>query len=434
MRDTWESIFREGRKPTKFRSDKGVEYKNREVAKLLQERSIDKFFTENELKASYAERGIKTIKSRLSRYMTRHQSHRWIDVLASVTQSYNATVHRSIKMAPKNVTQKDEIRLWKMQSRTQRKKKVSKTTPRCAFRLVKTVRISKLRYVFDREYDERWTMEYFIVADRGKRQGLPYFVLKDTMGFVIQGTFQSGELSKVTITDDTVYRIEKVLRKRRGKVEPWSELSIFTPPPRNIAIQRREFIEFEYRAISQLSNCADLEFLIPPQFAGYLDLKRSTLNVKVRLHDAYDIPILKDENVGLVNLCLHSLFFQVDCYLQQTAVGQAGTNYPYKAYIDTLLSTSANDKVELESQLFIKMPLVPMILTFVGVGIPGSISEVNTQKEGRILELEGPIHSDIFQQNRLIINGVSLSLRLHQSKNAFRLMSDKSDESTHYEC
>ncbi|VDI49471.1 Hypothetical predicted protein [Mytilus galloprovincialis] len=121
-------------------------------------------------------------------------------------------------MAPKNVTQNDEIRLWKMQSRTQRKKKVSKTTPRYAFRLGETVRISKLRYVFDREYDERWTMEYFIVADRGKRQGLPYFVLKDTMGFVIQGTFQSGELSKVTITDDTVYRIEKVLRKRRGKV------------------------------------------------------------------------------------------------------------------------------------------------------------------------------------------------------------------------
>ncbi|VDI68726.1 Hypothetical predicted protein [Mytilus galloprovincialis] len=31
MRDTLESIFREGRKPTKFRSDKGVEYKNRRL-------------------------------------------------------------------------------------------------------------------------------------------------------------------------------------------------------------------------------------------------------------------------------------------------------------------------------------------------------------------------------------------------------------------
>lgn len=44
--------------------------------------------------------------------------------------------------------------------------------------------------------------------------------------------------------------------------------------------------------------------------------------------------------------------------------------------------------------------------------------------DGVILELEGPIHLDVFQQNRLIINGVSLSLKFHQSKNAFRLMSN----------
>lgn len=40
------------------------------------------------------------------------------------------------------------------------------------------------------------------------------------------------------------------------------------------------------------------------------------------------------------------------------------------------------------------------------------------------MDLEGPIHLDIFQQNLLIINGVSLSLKFHQSKNAFRLISN----------
>lgn len=38
-------------------------------------------------------------------------------------------------------------------------------------------------------------------------------------------------------------------------------------------------------------------------------------------------------------------------------------------------------------------------------------------------EMEGPIHLEIFPQNRLIVNGVSLSLKFHQSKNVFRLMS-----------
>ena len=50
--------------------------------------------------------------------------------------------------------------------------------------------------------------------------------------------------------------------------------------------------------------------------------------------------------------------------------------------------------------------------------------------EGRVLELKGPLHLDVFQQNRLIVNGIGLSLKLWPSKNAFRLMS--SDDGAAY--
>lgn len=217
MREALESIFREGRRPNKIRTDKGVEYKNRDVARLLKERGIEHFYSQNELKSSYAERCLKTLKSKLSRYMTRHQTHRWIDVLESVTQSYNASFHRSIKMAPKNVTRKDEVRLWKLQYRKAKTKVVPKSSSRYVFKPGDTVRISHLRQPFDREYDERWTMEYFEVSDRGIKQGLPYYTLKDIMGESIDGTFHRAELAKVIVTDDTVYRIEKVLGKKRGQ-------------------------------------------------------------------------------------------------------------------------------------------------------------------------------------------------------------------------
>lgn len=168
-----------------------------------------------------------------------------------------------------------------------------------------------------------------------------------------------------------------------------------------------------------------LDFLVLPQAAGYMDLKRSTLRVKVRLTDSNDKPISKDENVALVNLPQHSLFTQVDCSLQQTGVGQTGTNYAYKAYIDTLLSSSANDKVELDSQLFVKDSSGRRDEPNVRNGSnTGSYLRSQYTDDGRILELEAPIHLDIFRQNRLIINGVSLSLKFHQSKNVFRLMSD----------
>ena len=102
-----ETFFRTGRK---LITDKGTAYRNRDVQCLLKREKMDHFFTKNEQKSSYAERAIKTIKSNLSRYMSRHQTHRWIDVLDSMMQCYNGSYHRSIKMTPRGVTKRDESR------------------------------------------------------------------------------------------------------------------------------------------------------------------------------------------------------------------------------------------------------------------------------------------------------------------------------------
>jgi hypothetical protein len=92
-----QTLFRRDEKPTKLRIDKGVEFRNRDVQRLLKAERVDHFYTQNEQKSSYAERCIKTLKSKLFRYLSRHQTHRWIDVLDEVTQSYNGSYHRSIK-------------------------------------------------------------------------------------------------------------------------------------------------------------------------------------------------------------------------------------------------------------------------------------------------------------------------------------------------
>lgn len=204
------------------------------------------------------------------------------------------------------------------------------------------------------------------------------------------------------------------------------ELSIFEPLSSHTSIHSREWIES--RSINQSTEYPALEFLVPPQSAEYMDLKNSTLKVKIRLTDATDQPITTGD-VGLVNLALHSIFSQVDCTLQQTPVGQTGTNYPYKAYIDTLLSTNENDKITLQSQLFVKDEGGrddPAVDTGSNTGL---YMRALYTKEGHILEIEGPIHLDIFQQNRLMINGVSLALKFWPSKNSFCLMSDTENAS-----
>ena len=44
-------------------------------------------------------------------------------------------------------------------------------------------------------------------------------------------------------------------------------------------------------------------------------------------------------------------------------------------------------------------------------------------KQSNTVDMVGPIHSDIFLQDRLILNGVNLRLKLNRAKNSFCLVS-----------
>ena len=44
-------------------------------------------------------------------------------------------------------------------------------------------------------------------------------------------------------------------------------------------------------------------------------------------------------------------------------------------------------------------------------------------KESRTVDMMGPIHSDIFFQDRLMLNGVNLRIKLNRAKNVFCLVS-----------
>lgn len=78
------------------------------------------------------------------------------------------------------------------------------------------MRISHLRRQFQRDYDQTFTEEIFIVSHRFVSQGIPIYKLKDMMNEPIQGSFYASELQK-----ETQWRIEKIIRKRKvgGKPE-----------------------------------------------------------------------------------------------------------------------------------------------------------------------------------------------------------------------
>ena len=97
--------------PKKLQTDKGTEFLNKPVQQFLKKHHIHFFTTETEMKASIVERFNRTLKSRMYKYFTAKNTLRYIDVLQDLVNGYNNTIHRSIGMAPSNVSRRHELEL-----------------------------------------------------------------------------------------------------------------------------------------------------------------------------------------------------------------------------------------------------------------------------------------------------------------------------------
>lgn len=104
------------------------------------------------------------------------RNYRWKDELVNITQSYNSTYHRGIGKTPKSVTNDDRYRFWHLQRRNA---KNPSTAAAFKYLIGDAVRISHLRDLFRREYDERWTREISFVTSRFIRDGFHFYTLKD---------------------------------------------------------------------------------------------------------------------------------------------------------------------------------------------------------------------------------------------------------------
>ena len=62
------------------------------------------YSTYNEGKCVFAERFIRTLKSKIFKHMTAISTNVYFDVLDDIVNKYNNTFHRTIKMKPIDVT------------------------------------------------------------------------------------------------------------------------------------------------------------------------------------------------------------------------------------------------------------------------------------------------------------------------------------------
>ena len=210
-----------------------------------------------------------------------------------------------------------------------------------------------------------------------------------------------------------------------------SNIALFQQPYVDTAIENVEWID--YRPVSQLTRGAAIDFNVPGNGLNYIDLKSTKLYIKVRILRPDGTKVMASDKVGFINTPLSSLFRQADVCLNQQVISPGiGTNYGYKGHCDLLLRNSEDAKEsQLQSQLFYKDTAGFMNAVDPDEGANfGLIERWAWTRNGDAVELEGPIYVDIMQQERFLLNGVQLNIKLFPASDAFCLMSTHTDTYT----
>jgi hypothetical protein len=150
--------------------------------------------------------------------------------------------------------------------------------------------------------------------------------------------------------------------------------------------------------------------------------------VKVKIQRADGNNLGDDDPVGPVNNLLHSLFSQVDISLNGTLITNSTNTYPYRSYIEDLLSYGPSaKKSQLTAALFYKDEAGKMdkenpFADTAADQNSGLVKRSTFTAKSREVDMVGRIHGDIFFQQRYMLNEVNTRIKLTRSKDNFCLM------------
>ena len=162
------------------------------------------YSTHNEGKSVVAERFIRTLKTKIYKYMTSISKNVYIDKLDDIVDEYNNIYHTTIKMKPIDVKDNTYINA---------DKEINNKDPK--FKVGDHVRISKYKNIFAKGYALNWSEEVFVI--KKVKNNVPWtYIINDLNGEEITGTFilYEKELQKKSQEE---FRIKKVIKRKGNK-------------------------------------------------------------------------------------------------------------------------------------------------------------------------------------------------------------------------
>ena len=221
-----------------------------------------------------------------------------------------------------------------------------------------------------------------------------------------------------------------------------TETDLFSIPPTQASLEKGRWID--YHPLSSVDKDDGPITFLAAGTEDYVDLSKTILFVegKVVKPDGNDLDGNEQSNIAPVNNFLHSLFRQIDVYLNGKQVTPAMGTYAYRAYLETLLNYDVSAKEsQLTSAMYYKdtagemdsngsLPVKKAITVSgsshnfmtMGSGNQGFAKRHQFIQDGKKFTLSGPIFVDAFMGSRLLLSMVDLKLILNRNSDKFCLM------------
>jgi len=149
-------IIRDDRRCAKnLHTDRGKEFYNSDVQKFLKKHNINHYSIYSVMKTSIVEWFNHTLKNDMWKQFTHNGNYKWVDILPRLVSNYNARKYRIIDMRPVDITPAIVDRLL---TTVYNRIKIAAHE---RYKVGDSVRVSKFKTVFDKDYTPNWSTVMF---------------------------------------------------------------------------------------------------------------------------------------------------------------------------------------------------------------------------------------------------------------------------------
>ena len=185
------------------------------------------------------------------------------------------------------------------------------------------------------------------------------------------------------------------------------ELDIFEKPVIQTGIVGGNW--YQFKPITPVADGNQITFSVSGQGDQYVDLARTLLNLKIQILKADGTVFPATDNVGPVNNIFDTVFSNVQVDFNQKRVSDSRNLYHYRAYLEDLFNFNETAKgTHMSASLWYQ----DLPGEFDSAANPSFIKRRNMCAGGKVLDLAGQLHCDLFNTSKFLLNDVDIRITL----------------------